>query len=183
MTVYCDVKAPDFKLASAIVGVIRTLPLNWTAQWVATVPGWVATPTGTAKQNVVDSLAECYVQVNLPHGVQVTNAYVRTKGDGVGPVPGNLPSYYLIRQHIGTLSHDTMGFTVDAGGATYRASSHSTTIACTNPATNVIDRATYRYYLMVTPEYGSDSVVGLQLDSLSVELTFPAGFSIPAGLG
>lgn len=170
-------------LDTAITGVVRSLPLNWTSQWVATVPGWVSTPTGTAKQNVVDSLAECYVQMNLPHGCVVTNVYVKTKGDGVGPVPGNLPSYYFLRQHMGTLNQTIIGFTVDAGGATYRSTSHYTTIACAGPTSNIIDRATYRYYLMVTPEYGADSVINLQLDSVSVELTFPVGFSFLPGIG
>jgi len=178
-----NLTAEAFKLKTAVTGVVRSLPLNWTSQWVGTDPGWVATPTGTAKQNVVDSLAELYIQMNLPHGCVVTNMYVKTKGDGAGPVPGNLPGYYFIRQHMGTLSQTIIGINVDAGGATYRSTSHYTTVACAGPTSNIIDRATYRYYCMVTPETGSDAVVGLQLDSLSVELTFPTGFSILLGLG
>lgn len=177
------VQAPAFKTLAAITGLVRSLPLNWRGFHIAGAESWETTATGTTKQAVVDATAECYVQVNLPHGVQVTNMYFKTKGAGAGPVPGNLPSYSFVRQHMGTLAQTIIGTATDAGGATYRGSSHYTTVPCTNPATNVIDRANYRYYALVTPEYGTDSVIGLQFDSLSVELTFPAGFSVVPGMG
>lgn len=167
-------EAPHFKLDTAISGLLRSCPLDWRGYFVGGVESWITTLFGTCKQNVIDAEAECYVQLDIPHGVQLEYFGVKTKGAGSNPAPGNLPAYNLIRQNMNTLAQTIVAGATDAGGGSYRAT-HWTVVDC---SMHTVDRTAYRYYLQIQPETGTNSEVGFQLDAAYVQYTLPAGYSI-----
>jgi hypothetical protein len=165
-----------FKLKTA-VSVNRSAPLHWRGAIVSGAESWVPTSTGTAKQAVIASEAECYIQLDLPDKSVLTNVNFNSQGAGANPDPEYLPTYSVIRRHVETHAETVVGTNVDGSAATaqpYR-DSHWTEVTCSN---HTVDRVNYTYYAKLTPEYGSDSAIGLQLDSILLGLTFPVGYAV-----
>lgn len=174
-----EIEAPSFKRSAAVTSLYRSAPLIWRGLYVSMTESWVPTATGTCKQNLLEAGAECHVQLDLEHGSVLTNVRFRSEGagDALDPDAQFMPTYSIIRQHFTTLVETVVGTGADgaaAGGVDYRTS-HLTEITCSN---HVVDRSTYRYYAKITPEYGTDSQLGFQLDGIMVGYDYPAGFVI-----
>ncbi len=172
-------QAPWFKLASQ-VNLSRSLPMNWSACKVATVDSWDIDDTGNIRCTVQDAFANLVIECRFVNGSHITAIYIRNRGPGGGgdPLPANAPSFTLYRQLISTGINSVVGTVNATLDGTYRGTSRNTLIDLSGGVGHIVDSELYRYFLVITPEFGADSLAGHIVYNGRVDYHLPASFAI-----
>jgi hypothetical protein len=129
--------------------------------------------------DVVDPFANLNIECYFPNGCKITKVHIWNKGPGGGgnPLPANPPSFYLYRKPLATgipALLATVNATLDG---TYRGTRRKITLDISG-APHTVDAAANRYYIVVTPEFGADALVGGLVQGAEVERNFPANYAI-----
>jgi hypothetical protein len=157
----------------------RSIPLNWSACKVGGVVSWSINDTSDLVNDVVDPFANLNIECYFPNGCKITKVHIWNKGPGGGgnPLPANPPSFYLYRKPLATgipALLATVNATLDG---TYRGTRRKITLDISG-APHTVDAAANRYYIVVTPEFGADALVGGLVQGAEVERNFPANYAI-----
>jgi len=127
-----------------------------------------------------DAFANLNIECYFPNGSHITSIDIRNKGAGGGgdPLPASAPSFSLYRKNISTGVASLIATANGTLDGTYRGTYRTTTITVGN---HIVDSEAYRYYLVITPEFGANALAGYQVRGAIVNYFFPATYAI--GLG
>ena len=101
-------------------------------------------------------------------------------GSGGDPLPASGPSFTLYRKPISTGTPSVVGTVSSTLDGTYRGNFRNETIDLTG-APHTVDSVAARYYIVVTSEFGANSMAGALVRGASGVFDFPAGLMV--GLG
>ena len=162
----------------------RSVPLDWSACEVSSVVSWEITDVSDLRNKVADPFANLSIECYFPHGCHITKLYVRNKGAGSGgdPLPANPPSFTLYRKNISTGASAALATVNGTLDGTYRGNWRSTELDLTaggsNPDGHTVDSSAYRYYVVITPEFGLNALPGCMVRGVLVDRFFPADYVI-----
>lgn len=136
------------KYKQASRSLTRTLSTTWTNETDGT--GGLGANGATLVGGTAD---DWHASVDLPHGQTITEISVRLNPTDVGALPGTMPSMAFLKVNRTTLAETTIGSATDSSGTTgaYNAA-HDLTVT---GLSEVIDRGTYSYYVIVRGSSGS----------------------------
>jgi hypothetical protein len=157
----------------------RSIPLDWSACKVGGVVSWSINDTSDIVNDVVDPFANLNIECDFPHGCKIKKVKIWNKGAGSGPdpLPATPPSFNLYRKPIATgipALLATVNATLDG---TYRGNWRETELDLSG-SPHTVDAAANRYYIVITPEHGADSLAGCMVRAASVDRNFPANYVI-----
>lgn len=172
------VLAPRYQLNTE-TNFTRSIPLNWSSCKVGGVESWSINDVSDIVNDVVDPFANLSIELDLPHGSKIRSIDIRSKGPGGGgnPLPANAPSFTLYRKNISTGTASVIGTLNDTLDGSYRGNVQTHTIDLTG-APHSVDASTYRYYLVITPEFGTDAIAGYLVRGCVANLTYPQTYDI-----
>lgn len=158
----------------------RSIPLNWSSCKVGGVDSWNINDTSNLVCTVQDAFANLVIECRFVNGSHITAIYIRNRGPGGGgdPLPANAPSFTLYRQLISTGVNSVVGTVNATLDGTYRGTSRNTLIDLSGGVGHIVDSELYRYFLVITPEFGADSLAGHIVYNGRVDYHLPASFAI-----
>ena len=175
-TIYSDkLKINEISLYGNSDLIEKVCSLNWHAITVSGSESWILSEDGTPQQNSTDTTANLFLELDFLQGSQISSIKLRFSSPGtvLDPLPGNFPTFNLIKQNYTTNSTSIIGSTsLSSVGSGYRGTQHEVTV---DAASEVIDNANYRYYLLITPESGSDSQIGGLVLGMKKYYLLPSG--------
>lgn len=108
----------------------------------------------------------------LHHGTNITGVSLKFRvGTPHSGVPANLPSFTLYRGHQGRGTFDTIAsgtLAAPGSGTAYYASGNAQTIAGSISGSADVDVGLYTYMLLITDEFGTNSIAGNVYTSLNL---------------
>jgi len=168
----------DSFVISAPKTLTRVVPLVWQEAPITGSPSWsVSTATsGNVVNDVIDLDGQLFVELNLPHGATLTDISISRAGGGIvsDPDPQFPPKYEVVEKDIDTGSMTVLGYTDDPL-TSFRGSFSWISV---DPGSAVLDYEQNRYFVRVTPETGTDSMVGLMIRALKASYTLPSGYNV-----
>ena len=164
------------KTDSAIIE--RVCDLHWHSLQVGGSDSWVTSEDGTPQQNSTDVNAKLFLELNFIHGSKIDSLKFRyvAVGSVLDPLPGNFPTFNVIKQTYANNSTAGIGTTsLFSLGSGYRGANHEVIVDCSQEE---VDNTQYRYYVLVTPESGSDSQAGGLLLGMKKLYVVPANIAL-----
>lgn len=158
----------DYKVSSRTVTRTHSLKALLTADWIASIYGYVATSSGGIKY--------LCTEIDLPHGSTLTSVTCYVKGVLSGPAPPlTAPTIQVQKLAVATGALTDIGAPQGdpsyAVAATYTAH-HSIT---KSGLSEVIDRLTYTYHVLISTGGGGDVATGFQVFPCKTISTVTAG--------
>lgn len=154
----------------------RIIPMRglWYAtNWNPLYFGGIAT---YLQQNTLSASYEIAIPIGpelVPNGSTITavSAWIDPPAGHTGTNPSTMPAIKLDKlAAASSIAPSTIGTAVDATGSGSYESAHSITLS---GLTEVVDHATYAYYLMARGEYGGTAQTGLLWQAATVVYTPP----------
>ena len=173
------IQAPSFKLASQ-VNLTRSIPLNWSSCKVGGIDSWDISDVSDCVCTVQDAFANLSLECRFVHGSSLTAVSIWNTGPGTGanPLPANAPSFTLYRKLLSTGIASVVGTINATLDGTYRGTRRKTTIDLSAGTGHGVDAILYRYYLVITPEFGANSLPGHKVSGVETDYYLPSGFAI-----
>ncbi len=170
------IRGASYKLASQ-ANLSRSIPLNWSACKVAAVDSWTIGTDSKLTCMVQDAAAVLTIECRFPHGCKIESVSIWNTGPtGIGALPSSPPTFSLCRELLSTGVSSVVGTVNGTLDGTYRGTRRETIIALA--ADHEVDAALYRYYITITPEYGSDSLAGHIVSGAEADYYLPATYAI-----
>ena len=156
----------------------RSIPMNWSACKVGGVDSWDIDDTGNVRCTVQDAFANMYIECDFVHGSRITGITIRNRGPSGGALPANPPTFTLYKKLLSTGVNSVVGTVNATLDGTYRGTSRDTLIDLSAGSGHVVDAELYRYFIVITPEFGTDSLVGHIVYNAREDFNLPVGFAI-----
>lgn len=156
----------------------RSIPMNWSSCKVGGVDSWDIDDTSNIKCTVQDAFANLVIECRFVHGSHITGITIRNRGPAGGALPANPPTFSLYRKLLSTGVNSLVGTVNATLDGTYRGTSRDTLIDLSAGSGHGIDAELYRYFLVITPEFGTDSLVGHIVYNAKVDYFLPSTFAI-----
>jgi len=156
----------------------RSIPLNWSSCKVSTVDSWDIDDNSNIKCTVSDAFANLVIECRFVHGSHLTGITIRNRGPSGGTLPANPPTFSLYRKLLSTGVNSLVGTVNATLDGTYRGTSRDTLIDLSAGSGHIVDAELYRYFIVITPEYGSDALVGHIVYNAKVDYFLPSTFAI-----
>jgi len=170
----------DYYLFQNQQNLTRNIPLYWGTAKVGGADAWSMTFDSNMVNDVPNALGTLSIECDFPNGAHVTTITVRNKGAGtnVNPLPASAPTFSFWKKSLSTgvaTSIATASATLDSE---YRGTFRNTSISVGD---HTIDTTQNRYYVVVLPEFGANSMAGCTVTGISASYYLPAQYAI--GLG
>lgn len=156
----------------------RSIPLNWSSCKVGGVDSWNINDTSNLVCTVQDAFANLVIECRFVHGSHITGITIRNRGPAGGALPANPPTFSLYRKLLSTGVNSLVGTVNATLDGTYRGTSRDTLIDLSAGSGHIVDSELYRYFLVITPEFGADSLAGHIVYNAKVDYFLPSTFAI-----
>lgn len=173
------IQSAAYKLASQ-TNLSRSIPLCWSSCKVVGVDSWDIDDTSNLVCTVQDAFANLVIECRFVHGSSLTGITIRNRGPSGGALPASAPSFSLYRKLLSTGVNSLVGTVNATLDGTYRGTTRNTTIdlSAGSGSGHQVDAELYRYFLVITPEFGLNSLPGHIVYNASVNYYLPSTFAI-----
>lgn len=156
----------------------RSIPLNWSACKVSTVDSWDIDDNSNIVCAVADAFGNLVIECNFVHGSHITGITIRNRGPAGGALPANPPTFSLYRKLLSTGVNSLVGTVNATLDGTYRGTSRDTLIDLSAGSGHIVGAELYRYFIVITPEFGADAIAGHIVYNAKVDYFLPSTFAI-----